>query len=94
MTNETDVFQCPTSGSVHLYDVIDIVYVSETVFQCPTLGSSHFYEEKMANKRKIWIVSMPYIGLIPFLRYPLSTPDKIGISRLDFRGYFTEYSEN
>ncbi len=39
-------------------------------------------------------VSMPSVGLIPFLRYPLQTPDKIGNSRLNFRGYFTEYSEN
>lgn len=60
------------------------------------LGWAHSISTRFNKERAcgIVMVSMPSVGLIPFLRYPLQTPDKIGISRLNFRGYFTEYSEN
>ena len=38
-------------------------------------------------------VSMPYLELLPFLRYPLKNPVKYSISRPVFRRYLFEYSE-
>ena len=48
----------------------DILWDSNTYdlrFQCPTSGSSHFYYFKEVLSMTEKIVSMPYIGLIPFL---------------------------
>ena len=37
---------------------------------------------------------MPYIGLIPFLRYPSTNPVKLRVSQPVFKGYLSEYSDN
>ena len=37
--------------------------------QCPMSGFSHFYFDKSAGKYLQCNVSMPYVGLIPFLQY-------------------------
>ncbi len=37
--------------------------------QCPISGFSHFYVLNLATLKKAKIVSMPYIGLLPFLLF-------------------------
>ena len=47
--------------------------------QCPISGSCLFYEKKEERERNNYNVSMPYIGLLPFLRHHSGS--------LDFTGY-------
>ena len=73
----TRLFQCPTSGLSHFYDYRG--YTNRCfpeAFQCPTSGLSHFYENKEGEVVMEKNVSMPYIGLIPFLRIPSQHPIK------------------
>ena len=63
------VCQCPTSGFSHFYiSGNSMLRGNDTVCQCPTSGFSHFY---MVVRQQVRctksIVSMPYIGLLPFL---------------------------
>ena len=62
------LFQCPTSGSSHFYSGVDFETLYKEAFQCPTSGSSHFYICGASGGGKSTLVSMPYFGLIPFLR--------------------------
>ena len=63
-------FQCPTSGLSHFYENFEVVEAEKvTEFQCPTSGLSHFYMTYNFNDNVYSLVSMPYIGLIPFLPY-------------------------
>ena len=48
--------------SKRFYDYKDI-----DVFQCPLSGLFHFYEVQHEKKDCFHAVSMPFIGLIPFL---------------------------
>ena len=54
--------------------------------QCPISGFSHFYVLNLATLKKAKIVSMPYIGLLPFLLYPLKNLIKSMVSGTVFRG--------
>ena len=49
------------------------------LFQCPTSGSSHFYGKSGSQPRRQQSVSMPYFGLIPFLRPWPSGQGTVGI---------------
>ena len=71
------MLQCPVSGSFHFYTVPehDHRYGTEE-FQCPTSGSFHFYMPRVLRPWQEDLVSMPYIGLIPFLRIPSHTSIK------------------
>ena len=60
--------QCPTSGFSHFYDSCRVQRKRSWLCQCPTSGFSHFYILKVARLIKaLSSVSMPYIGLLPFL---------------------------
>ena len=54
--------------------------------QCPTSGFSHFYEFLDKDNYLPIYVSMPYIGLLPFLQYPLKNLIKSMVSGTVFRG--------
>ena len=65
-----------------------VVYIFLDIFwcQCPTSGFSHFYRIKTRQLRLLKTVSMPYIGLLPFLQYPLKNLIKSMVSGTVFRG--------
>ena len=55
------------------------------VFQCPTSGFFLFYSaQKIIFQRKNSTVSMPYFGLLPFLRYASASIDFTGFFSLHF----------
>ena len=65
--------QCPTAGFTHFYEFrVDRAWTA-AVCQCPTSGFTHFYEESQTATIETGGVSMPYIGLHPFLRSPFKT---------------------
>ena len=69
---ETEMFQCPISGYSHFYYQYRNIYKGGlNKFQCPISGYSHFYILNVKKDLQHEIVSMPYLGLFPFLRYAL-----------------------
>ncbi len=56
------------------------------VCQCPISGFSHFYDPVDPEPTPDPVVSMPYIGLLPFLLYPLKNLIKSMVSGTVFRG--------
>ena len=99
--NKTDkqffqsLFQCPTSGSSH-FNAVTFGVALVVLVGFNALHRAHPIStwRKVGHTRQLLSVSMPYIGLIPFLRYHPSNPDRIDVFSPDFKGYFTEYSEN
>ena len=69
LVNEGDNFmcQCPTSGYPHFYRACPHCCNEGIMCQCPTSGYPHFYQNKAELDKNY--VSMPYIGLSPFLLY-------------------------
>ena len=64
-----ELYQCPYLGLSHFYESEQPEETEQLeVCQCPYSGLSHFYTQR--NKRRGWrnLVSMPLLGLIPFLR--------------------------
>ena len=76
------MFQCPTSGFFLFYGELSMTNdVKEALFQCPTSGFFLFYlcGNKKNNAKRIG-VSMPYFGLLSFLRYASAAIDFTGFS--------------
>ncbi len=67
---ESVQFQCPISGSSHFYKERRCIMFDTLAFQCPISGSSHFYSTGDRDFDWRLSVSMPYLGLIPFLPIP------------------------
>ena len=63
--------QCPSSGLLHFYYTTSIAKTKTFGCQCPSSGLLHFYKVGSKSVSIIWGVSMPFIRLTPFLRYPL-----------------------
>ncbi len=79
--------QCPISGFPHFYEEEKPAEQPKEMCQCPISGFPHFYCR--LGKHQIWLcftVSMPYIGLPPFLLYPFKNPLKSMVSGAVFRG--------
>ena len=64
--------QCPLSGFLHLNDIMDreAVYCVNALYRAFSISTGKFSQRNFKNKK----VSMPFIGLSPFLRSPLGTP--------------------
>ena len=60
-------FQCPISGYSHFYTVWMYLFHRSKWFQCPISGYSHFYCLTPCKPGTRFFVSMPYLGLFPFL---------------------------
>ncbi len=68
-TGNQGVCQCPTSGFFYFYIAAEWRYrLDLLVCQCPTSGFFYFYEEVLYVVGAIAVVSMPYVGLLLFLR--------------------------
>ena len=62
------VFQCPTSGFFLFYSRIYNGSITDyELFQCPTSGFFLFYDNFINQLLQRYNVSMPYLGLLPFL---------------------------
>ena len=67
--------QCPLSGFLHFYECFGLIETdNQYMCQCPLSGFLHFYNNTMILNGDMRDVSMPFIGLSPFLRSPLGTP--------------------
>ena len=64
------VCQCPYSGLSHFYDETTSEEDGDKVCQCPYSGLSHFYNREKESLALVSGVSMPLLGLIPFLQNP------------------------
>ena len=63
----TAVCQCPMSGYPHFYGYERVAPAEKRMCQCPMSGYPHFYGS-LSRWRDCRInVSMPYVGLSPFL---------------------------
>ena len=84
--NKSKVCQCPTSGFSHFYherevrnnNIIKCVNALHRASPISTLNQSQNLSQRL--------VSMPYIGLLPFLQYPLKNLIKSMVSGTVFRG--------
>ena len=66
------VCQCPSSGYLHFYvDQNTDTAVIYVMCQCPSSGYLHFYHGWLIFNKKTGSVSMPFVGLPPFLRSTL-----------------------
>ena len=59
--------QCPYSGLSHFYTATTSAQGNVWLCQCPYSGLSHFYRSSLFSKLYT-TVSMPLLGLIPFLQ--------------------------
>ena len=62
-----DSYQFPDSGWCHFYTPIENEVTDNLLCQCPMSGWSHFYLRKRGGETLRDMVSMPYVGLEPFL---------------------------
>ena len=63
-----NVCQCPSSGLLHFYLQARLfVRNGHVVCQCLSSGLLHFYQQQKSDNSWKMIVSMPFIGLTPFL---------------------------
>ena len=88
-----EAFQCPTSGFFLFYktDVL-LLLRCNCSFQCPTSGFFLFYIMRLMRTRKMIYVSMPYFGLLSFLRgLIMSYTDNFPVFQCPTSGFFLFY---
>ena len=78
------------SENLHFYVALSPFILSEeSVCQSPASGSFHFYFNWYAGHINAGRdVSIPYIGELPFLRYPSRSPVKSGLPETIFAGNY------
>ncbi len=79
--------QCPYSGLSHFYAILVVAVIS--IIMCVNALTRAYPISTSGRWRETWVrwrVSMPLLGLIPFLRYPFKNPLKSMVSGPVFRG--------